>query len=314
MLVSRDRLSSYVMCVPMKLKDNANVLGALMRINNFYRSHGHKVKRFVFDNEAVFRSVQRSVDYAECVYTPTDLHNKHIERLVRELKEKWRCMRADLPYKLPNFLNFEGMMAAAENINSVPNTQTGPTRTAIEIVTGRKPYAKQFRFGQAGLCHVRRTDGPDERAEWCMFLNSDIFNPKSVRVYVPEYRSVVSRKKFRATEGYPDSWNYEKRPSILPIPREERGLPNDALELGDEEKESTADLIDDEAAEGESVSQVTNENKHPMILRSHAKGNESISATGGQRESDVDLEGTSGTEKGLVGEQLTVPSDRDFYR
>jgi hypothetical protein len=50
-----------------------------------------------------------------------------------------------------------------------------------------------------------------------------------------------------------------------------------------------------------------------MILRSHAKGNEPISATGGQRESDVDLEGTSGTEKGLVGEQLTVPSDRDFY-
>jgi hypothetical protein len=70
-----------------------------------------------------------------------------------------------------------------------------------------------------------------------MFLNSDVFNPKSVRVYVPEYRSVVSRKKFRATEGYPDSWNYEKRPLILPIPREEKGLPNDALGLDEGEKE-----------------------------------------------------------------------------
>ncbi len=46
---------------------------------------------------------------------------------------------------------------------------------------------------------------------------------------------------------------------------EKRGLPNDALDLGDEEKELTADLINDEAAEGELVPQVTNENKHRMI-------------------------------------------------
>ncbi len=120
MIVSRDRLSSYVTCVPIKSKDNRNVLEALFRINNFYFSHEHKVKRFVFDNEAVFHSVQRSIDNVECVYTPTDLHNKHIKhikRLVRELKEKWRCMRADQPYKLPNFLNIEGLMAAAESIN-----------------------------------------------------------------------------------------------------------------------------------------------------------------------------------------------------
>jgi hypothetical protein len=38
-----------------------------------------------------------------------------------------------------------------------------------------------------------------------MFLTSDLFNPKSVRVYVPEYRSVVSIKNFRVTEGYPDT-------------------------------------------------------------------------------------------------------------
>ncbi len=141
MIVSRDRLSSYVMCVPIKTKESANVLSVLERIRNFYLSYGHQVKSFVFDNEAVFNSVQRSIDYAQCTYTPTDLHNRHIERLVRELKEKWRCMRADLPYKLPACLNFEGLLAAAESINCVPNEQTGATRTAIEIVTGKRPYA-----------------------------------------------------------------------------------------------------------------------------------------------------------------------------
>jgi hypothetical protein len=84
MLISRDRLSSYAMCVPMKTKETENVLAALEAIKNFYKSYGHEVKKFVFDNEVVFRSVKKSVDYASCVYTPTDLHNKHVERLVRE--------------------------------------------------------------------------------------------------------------------------------------------------------------------------------------------------------------------------------------
>jgi hypothetical protein len=100
------------------------------------------------------------------------------------------------PYKLPVFLNFKGLLAAAESINCVPNRQTGPSRTAIEIVTGKRPYARQHKFGQPGLCHVRRQDNPDLGAEWSIFLTRDLFHPNSVRVYVPEYRSVVSRRNF----------------------------------------------------------------------------------------------------------------------
>ncbi len=73
MIVSSDRLSSYVMCVSIKSKETSNLLGALSWINNFYRSHGHRVRRFVFDNEAVFKAVQREIDYAECAYTTSTL-------------------------------------------------------------------------------------------------------------------------------------------------------------------------------------------------------------------------------------------------
>ena len=82
-------------------------MDALKTIRNFYRSHGYEVKRFVFDSEAVFRSVKGRMDYAQCGYTPTDLHNKHVERLVREVKEKWRCMKADLPFTLPEWLRVD---------------------------------------------------------------------------------------------------------------------------------------------------------------------------------------------------------------
>jgi hypothetical protein len=216
------------------------------RINNFYCSNEHRVKRFAFDNEAVFRSVQKCIDYAECAYTPTDLHNK--------------------------------------------------------------PYARPFRFEQAGLSHTKRADSPDIRAEWCMFLNSDVFNPKGVRVYVPEYRSVVSRKKFRATEGYPDSWNYEKRPLILPIPREEKGL-----EFHEEEKEPVPESIDDAVEEERFTSPHVDENRHQMVLRSHTRANKHMSVTEQQCGLYGNSEDTEGTANGFIGERSAAPSDRDFY-
>jgi hypothetical protein len=138
-------------------------------------------------------------------------------------------------------------------------------------MTGRKPYARPFRFGQAGLSHTKRPDSPDIRAEWCMLLTSDLFNPKSVRVYVPEYRSVVSRKKFRATEGYPDTWNNVKKPAIIPFPREEKGLPKDAIRV--DEEEIVPEPVDDTVEENQPVVQLVEENSHQMTLRSHTRAN-----------------------------------------
>jgi hypothetical protein len=45
---------------------------------------------------------------------------------------------------LPQCLHFDILMAAAESINCIPNTQTGPIRTVIEIVTGKKPYTTPY--------------------------------------------------------------------------------------------------------------------------------------------------------------------------
>ncbi len=300
LLISKDRLSSYAMCVPMKTKETESVLSALDFIKNFYKSHGHEVKKFVFDNEAVFRSVKRSVDYAVCVYTPTDLHNKHVERLVREVKEKWRCMKADLPYLLPDWLYFEGLIAACESINCVPNRQTGPNRTAVEMVTGRRPYVRPFKFGQAGLCHSKRPDSPDLRAEWCIFLTQDLFSPSNLRVYLPNSRAIVSRRKFRATEGYPDSWNYEKRSVKLPIPREEEGNPSSATRIEDKKEDERIETALDKHMEKERP-KLDDAQVNRMVLRSHSKAMIEGELVHGKVEARQE-------EKAFN----IVPSDRDF--
>ncbi len=155
-------------------------------------------------------------------------------------------MKADLPYLLPEWLYFEGLIAACESINCVPNKQTRPSRTAVEMVTGQRPYVRPFKFGQARLCHSKRPVSPDLRAEWCIFLTQDLFSPNNLRVYLPHSRTVVSRRKFKATEGYPDSWNYAKKATILPIPREEEGNPSPATRTKDKEEDERVEAVLDD--------------------------------------------------------------------
>ncbi len=91
-----------------------------------------------------------------------------------------------------------------------------------------------------------------------------MFHPNSVRVHVPEYRSVVSRRNFKPTEGYPDVLNYERKPDIVPILREEKDAPPVNVRIEKEEEVATFDGL-----ETPSVSDI--KPKHNMILRSHTR-------------------------------------------
>ena len=71
-----------------------------------------------------------------------------MERAIQTLKSKMRAIKADLDYKLSKCLAGELLAAAATAINSTPNTRSGDRTTPFELVTGRKPKAKKFRFGQ----------------------------------------------------------------------------------------------------------------------------------------------------------------------
>ncbi len=64
---------------------------------------------------------------------------------------------------------------------------------------------------------------------------------------------------------------YVKRPGIVPIPREEKGLPNDAMQVDEEEEK----IVRDDIADKEQLaSQPVEENRHRMTLRSHTKAME----------------------------------------
>ena len=149
----------------------------------------------------------------EPVYNPSGLQNKRAERLMRELKDKMRALECSLPYELPDELYGEKIAAAIEAIGSVPNSNTGPTTTPYRMVTGRRPRPRRHAFGQPGLCHSRRGDKPDQRAEWCVYLTSN--GDKDHRVYIPFRKAVFSRRRYKSMDGYPEEWGYKRRLRIV---------------------------------------------------------------------------------------------------
>ena len=203
MLLGRDIHISYGFAVAIKTKQTHSVTDGLKTIVSVVSSYGHTVTGFLFDSEAVFIAQKGRIPGVRMTYTPPGLHNKRAERFAREVKDKYRTMLAGLDYELPPKLRFEGYAAAVDTINSVPNKQTGPTVTLYRLMSGKRPAPRQYCFGQPGLIHSSRPDSPDVRAEWAIYLGSNIDSPNNLRVYIPSRDSVYSRRKFIPQEGWP---------------------------------------------------------------------------------------------------------------
>ena len=229
-VIAVDEKSGCILFCPIKRKTAEQVEQALCKIVGALNRHSHPVKKIVFDSEAVFVAMQDrlSVKQIECAYTPAGLHNKRVERAMRTLKSKMRAIKADLDFKLPKCLAGELLAAAATAINSTPNTRSGDKTTPFELVTGRKPKAKRFRFGQVGMCESRRQDDPDNMAEWGMYVGSSSNVEGHMRIYIPTRGQVYSRRSFTlpprnpigSTISAPKEWGFEPRLLVSPVKQE----------------------------------------------------------------------------------------------
>lgn len=192
-LVSRDYITSYITINGMNDKSTQSIVQTIVSIIAFYLSYGHTVKVIVFDHEATFVAVEHKIPGVRVQFTPAGMKNKHVERAIREIKEKDRCTRANLPYELPAELEIECWIAQAESINLLPNIASGPNHTPFQLVTNTRPILRPFPFGVAVLTYARKYNDPESRAEWGLFLGQSF--PGNSRVYLPTHKVVVSRRK-----------------------------------------------------------------------------------------------------------------------
>ena len=139
------------------------------------------------------------------------LHNKRVERAIRHIKEKERTMLCDLIYTLPTVLYGELLDAAIVSVNAMPDTKSGPHMSPYQIVTGRRPKPRTFKFGTVGLCYSLRADTPDDRAEWGIFLDNADNATSNYRVFVPTRGQVYSKRKFVESTAIPAEWKLTPR-------------------------------------------------------------------------------------------------------
>lgn len=231
LLAVLDEKSNFLATIPMKTKTTEAITSAFDQVVAFYNTHGHCVKRVTTDGEKVLKSLklylaQKKIDLTT---TPAGLHEKRVERAIQTLKGRRRAMLASLPYELPPQLEAESYIAATTALNSTSSSNTAPY-TPYHLVTGRKPFQPQFYFGQTGLFHARRTDKPNARAEWGIFLSYGDA-PGSLRAYIPSRSGVYSHRKFIPHPAVPAEWKYKPRLTVdktqkLQPVGEPIGLPN----------------------------------------------------------------------------------------
>ena len=196
-------------------KTQRSVCSGLDTIIVSFNQYSHRVEFITFDNEAVFVSCG---DYLRGrgitpIYMPSGLHNKRAERLVRQLKDKMRAIECAIPFEIPLELHGELLDAAVGAIADLPCGASGDNATPRQLVSGKRPSLKKFAWGQPGLCHSRRTDDANLRAEWCIYLGGS--GARDVRVYIPQRKAVYSRRRFMEMDGYPQDWNYKRRIRII---------------------------------------------------------------------------------------------------
>ena len=172
MLLGTESSCAHMTVSYMKLKEKEPVFAAVRKAVAEYNQYGHRVRKVVFDDEAVFKSTFPEIRLfgIEPSTYPAGEKNKTIERKVRELNDKKRCMKASLKYVMPDKLEAEMIMAVVIAMNSVSNSKTGPRTTPYQIVSGKKVTRQPFKYGEVGLANARRNDEPDQRAEYGLFL------------------------------------------------------------------------------------------------------------------------------------------------
>jgi hypothetical protein len=142
--------------------------------------------------------------------TPAGLHEKRAERYIRTFKERKAAIQASLPYIIPAELEAELSVHTAFTINNTPNKVSG-NKTPWEIMTGRKPKLPKYYFGQTGLFYTKRSDQPDMRAEWGIFIGLREDGVNNLRAHIPTRRTIYSRRKFVPMVGYPPEWGFLPR-------------------------------------------------------------------------------------------------------
>jgi hypothetical protein len=222
-----------VHAIPMKAGTQEDIEAAEEIIVAWYKRHGHNVELIVSDHENAFLAGQQSRNLRGIEFraTPPGLHEKVVERAIREIRDKCRTITADLPYVLPGQLYGELVNFVVMSMGDTPCAKSADS-TPNQLCTGKKMVLSIFPlpWGTAVIAHdkVGADGGKPKQADRGVvgiFVGLSTTTYGAYRVFAPLHRGTVDRRKVTVLRAIPAEWGWPaKQKAIFNAPTHKNTL------------------------------------------------------------------------------------------
>jgi len=218
-----DEYTGYISFAGLANKGAKTIQKAISQIMAEYKAYGHNIKTFTADHESVFQSTELKefINKSGChiTLTPPYQHQQRIERYVRTINDRVRCIVAGLPYIIPKFLHAEMLIAVIQSMNMLPNqhrTNLTPNIMfgAHKMDTSRDvhpPFGTVAMFSHAGKEGINKTQ---PRTELGIILGSSPSTRGAVRAYIIGAKRVKVRHRYQVIQGTPTDLGFEAQHHI----------------------------------------------------------------------------------------------------
>ncbi len=167
LLVCVEHQTNYGHIVPLPNKNQESVLSALNSVIADYIALGYFIREISTDPEAVLISLKTFINVKgiQLTHSPTGEHEVKVERYVRILRERFRCVLSTLNFHLPSKLYPYLLMHIVSMLNMTPNVNT-PDSTPRTILTNKKiHYSKELTRNLFGPFCEAQVPQPDSKED-----------------------------------------------------------------------------------------------------------------------------------------------------
>jgi len=219
-LISITEVLGLLMVSALKSRTSANIKISIEAIIGKHIEAGFKIDYIKTDNEGGLTQHQSYLKIKYGININTVSREQHvplIERKIRQVKERMRCIMSEIPYKIPKMVLDYLVTHAVKCINCMPTKHNNLNVNPYELFTGRKVDMKKdfpIPFGQR--VHIAKDDFMlkksinNTRTVDAISLISKDNIQGSMLFYVLHSQSIVSRsywKEIPINQDFIDSMN-----------------------------------------------------------------------------------------------------------
>jgi hypothetical protein len=217
MLLVVDAYSNMLHIVRMNDKHVSSIQKALNFVLSEYQKYGHRVKEYHCDCESVFiaTSVWLGTKGVPMQTTPPHQHCQRVERQVRTIKERIRCLEAQAPVELPFELKHETARTAVYLLNDMATDKhrTQTPRMMFEGVKADFNERSTIPYGTVGL--VAFPEDPYNRSRVAVQLGPALHSRSSNYVYLMDTKRTTPRNKMTPLPVIPPGFQWKRKPGML---------------------------------------------------------------------------------------------------